>query len=286
MSDARLHPANARVANVSIGGVAEGTPMLVGQSVAGIMGEGGTNRLRELVFGEAWLELERQGGWSFGMAGRDGYVGYVREEALIPQGSERPTHRVTAARSYAFGQPELKAPDDPLLLSYGSRVEVFATHFDGNTTWAEISTFTERDPVLDTKPGAIYVPMPHLAPLDRLESDPAAIAERLIGTPYLWGGNSTFGMDCSALIQAALLGCGISCPGDSDMQEALGAPATSPQQRGDLIFWRGHVAMALDETRMIHANAHHMEVAIEPTAEAEARILAKGSGPVTHRRRL
>ncbi|WP_373355489.1 NlpC/P60 family protein [Pseudoroseicyclus sp. CXY001] len=261
--------------------------MLVRQSVAGLMSEHGRARLRELVFGEGFRELRREDGWSFGEAERDSYPGWIRCEHLGETGRQTPTHRVRVARSYAFGQPDLKAPDEPLLLSFGARVEVFNTHEDkSGVRWAEIADFREYDPELDTKPGCYYVPAPHLAPLDEPETDPAAVAELLIGTPYLWGGNSAYGVDCSGLVQMALLACGIPCPGDSDQQEALGAPATGAQQRGDLIFWEGHVAMALDETRMIHANAHHMEVAIEPTAEAEARILAKGSGPVIARRRL
>ncbi|NDV02656.1 C40 family peptidase [Pseudoroseicyclus tamaricis] len=273
MSDPRLHPANGRVAHVSVGGEVEGTLLRVLRPVTGLMSEGGRARLRELVFGEGFVELERRDGWSFGMAARDGYVGYLRSEALGD--GPPPTHRVRAARTYALPVPALKAPDAPLVLPFGAQVTVLGTAEDSTTTWAEIAG-----------PVPLHLPLPHLAPLDAPEADPVEVAERLSGTPYLWGGNSTFGIDCSGLVQAALLACGIPCPGDSDLQEALGAPATGPHERGDLIFWRGHVAIALDESRMIHANGHHMEVAVEPIAEAEARIAAKGGGPVTARRRL
>jgi len=132
-----------------------------------------------------------------------------------------------------------------------------------------------------------FLPARHLAPLANHEPDFVAVAERFAGVPYLWGGKTSLGLDCSGLVQVALAACGNACPRDSDMQEkALGKPANlAGLQRGDLLFWKGHVAIALGRNSMIHANAFHMAVAIEPVAEALARIGAAGS-QVTSVRRL
>jgi cell wall-associated NlpC family hydrolase len=117
-----------------------------------------------------------------------------------------------------------------------------------------------------------FVPRAHLRSGGDRPGDPAAVALRFLGVPYLWGGNSRDGLDCSGLVQAAMLACGRPCPGDSDLQRAAFAAATGAPRRGDLLFWAGHVAMALDAATIIHANAHHMAVADEPLATAVARI--------------
>ena len=133
------------------------------------------------------------------------------------------------------------------------------------------------------------MPTPHLAPLDFVEPDFVAVAERFLGVPYLWGGKTALGLDCSGLVQVALTAAGMACPRDSDMQErALGAPlpgdGEQSLQRGDLVFWEGHVAIVRDRATLIHANAFHMAVAIEPIAEALARIRDGGSEITSVRR--
>jgi cell wall-associated NlpC family hydrolase len=144
----------------------------------------------------------------------------------------------------------------------------------------------EQDTFAVTSAGG-FVPSRHLVPLNTNEADFVAVAERFVGAPYLWGGKSSLGIDCSGLVQVALTACGIKCPRDSDMQEsALGKSASlAGLQSGDLIFWKGHVAIARGRNSMIHANAFHMAVAIEPVAEGLARIAAAGS-QVTSVRRL
>lgn len=225
-------------------------------------------RDRQLLMGEAVEVTARRGGWAAVRARRDGYPGHIPEAAL--GAGARVTHRVCTRATHLYPEPDVKAPERALL-SLGARLDLRAVH----------GRFA------DTPQG--FVPRAHLAALDAPETDPVAVAERLEGTPYLWGGNSALGIDCSGLVQAACLACGIPCPGDSaEQQDALGAPLPedAPLARGDLLFWRGHVAWVADPGTLIHASAHHMAVARETLDAALARIEAAGEGPVTARRRL
>jgi cell wall-associated NlpC family hydrolase len=209
-------------------------------------------------------------GWAWGQLAADHYVGWLSANALAPAGPPA-THKVTALRTFAFPGPSIKLP--PLeSLPLGARVAIVRV----------------EDRLAVTRSGA-YVPAPHLAPLDFVEPDFVAVAERFLGVPYLWGGKTALGLDCSGLVQVALTATGRICPRDSDMQEAaLGAPVLQAGEgflrRGDLIFWKGHVAIVRDRVTLIHANAFHMAVAIEPLAEAVARIRDAGSEITSVRR--
>jgi cell wall-associated NlpC family hydrolase len=201
-------------------------------------------------------------GWAWGQLAADGYVGWLPDNALAPAGAA-PTHKVRALRTLVFPGASIKLP--PLeTLPLGARLAI-----------ARI-----EDRMAVTQSGA-YVPAAHLALLGENESDFVAVAERFLGTPYLWGGKTALGLDCSGLVQVALTACGVSCPRDSDMQEAALGTAVSADpsalERGDLIFWKGHVAIVRDRGALLHANAFHMSVAIEPIVDAIARIGGGGS---------
>jgi hypothetical protein len=225
----------------------------------------------EALRGERVTVYEEDGeGWCWGQLAADGYVGFIPQQALMPPGPE-PTHRVAALRTFVFPGPSIKVP--PLMaLSLGSRIAI--ARFDRGFGWL-------------TAAGCI--PEQHLATVDAVEPDFVAVAERFVGVPYLWGGKTSLGLDCSGLVQVALNAAGFACPRDSDMQEqALGTPLGLSEidvlQRGDLIFWKGHVAIVRDADLLVHANAFHMAVAVEPIAEALRRIAAAGSAPTSVRR--
>ncbi|WP_137702706.1 C40 family peptidase [Marimonas lutisalis] len=274
MSDRRLTPANGRVAAAHLRGRVEAAQYVRGEArqvdvpVADLLDAPGGRRERQLVAGADVTVYETRQGWAFVQAAADGYVGYLPDAAL--RAPEAVTHRVAVRSTHLYPKPDFKTHETGTL-SLGSRLQVVG----------EFGRF------LETTRG--FVPKVHLAPVDRRETDPVDVAERFLGTPYLWGGNSGFGIDCSGLVQVACLACGIACPGDSDMQEAgLGRTLApdAPLQRGDLLFWKGHVAWVVDHVMILHANAHHMAVAFEGLEEAIARIAAQGDGPVTARKRL
>jgi cell wall-associated NlpC family hydrolase len=211
-------------------------------------------------------------GWAWGQLAADNYVGWLPLGALAPPGVP-PTHKVAALRSFAFPGPSIKLPPIEAL-----------------PLGAKLAVVRIEDRLAVTQAGG-YVPAAHLKPIGENESDFVAVAERFVGVPYLWGGKTALGLDCSGLVQIALTACGVSCPRDTDMQDAaLGNQVRanadwSNLERGDFVFWKGHVAIVHDAASLLHANAFHMAVAIEPIAAAIARIRAAGS-EITSVRRL
>jgi len=223
----------------------------------------------EALFGEGLTVFDEAEGWSWVQLSRDGYVGYVESWALgapLP-----PTHRVAALRTHAYPGPGIKLPP------------MRAIGFN-----ACVRIVREAAPFLIAEDGAHYYGA-HLVPMDWREPDYVAAAERFLESPYLWGGRSSEGIDCSGLAQNVLAAAGVAAPRDADLQEAtLGTPL--PQgaalRRGDLVFWKGHVGLMQDAMRLIHANGWHMKVVSEPLQTTKDRISASGGGPVTSIRRL
>jgi cell wall-associated NlpC family hydrolase len=280
MDDPRLTPARPDLAAKYLEGKVKAARYVPGEEFEIIDGvaplrtepSSDAEQKTQALKGERVTIYDRNGeGWAWGQLDSDGYVGWLPEQALARPGAV-PTHKVTALSTLAFPGPSIKLP--PMgTLPLGARLSVrrndgeFAITHDGQ-----------------------YLPRQHLAALDGCESDFVAVAERFAGTPYLWGGKTILGIDCSGLVQVALNAAGIGCPRDSDMQEAalgqaLPESKSKRLQRGDLMFWEGHVAIVRDTETLVHANAFHMATAVENTRDAIARIKAAGS-EVTSIKRL
>jgi len=227
----------------------------------------------QALFGENVMLYEDQEGWGWVQLTRDGYVGYIAMAALA-EGHTKPTHRVAVNRTFVYPGPDLKLPArraSPL----GATVSVRA--IEG--AFAQVG---------DTA----FIFAEHLKAWDEYEKDFVAVAERFLYVPYLWGGKTSLGIDCSGLVQISLEAAGIAAPRDTDLQEqAIGAPVAfdadlAGLRRGDLVFWHGHVGIMRDAMNLLHANAHHMLVASEPLRVARDRILTKTSQPITSIKRL
>ena len=272
MDDPRLTPARPDLAakylegKVKAARFVSGEEFVISDAIAPLRSEPSSDAmlLTQALMGERVTIYDRNGeGFAWGQLNNDGYVGWLPDRALTKPVAA-PTHKITALRTFAFPGPSIKLP--PLeTLVMGSVVTVIR----------------EDGAFAVTRDGG-YLPRQHLGHIGHNAGDFVAVAEQFVGTPYLWGGKSSLGIDCSGLVQVALNATGIGCPRDSDMQQdglgrELGLAESEKLRRGDLIFWKGHVAIARDADSIVHANAHHMATAIENTGDAIARIKAAGS---------
>ena len=272
--DPRLHAFRPDLADESLRGKVEVSAFVRGEAasisvpVASVFKKPDAQamQLTQALFGEACLVFQRKDGWAWVQLKHDGYVGYVKAQALQPSSSPT-THRIANISTWLFNNPDLKSqPATELYLN----AQVFVASFTGN--FASLQTG-----------GSIFAG--HLTKLDQFETDFIAVAERFLNVPYYWGGKTRAGIDCSGLVQTSLHACGQKCPRDSDMQEkALGQIVTdhSKLQRGDLVFWPGHVGIMQSTTQLIHANAHFMKV----TSDLLADVVARSDKAISNIRRL
>jgi hypothetical protein len=278
--DKRTTPARADLAAAHLKGVVdapryvEGTKrsVWVGRAALRVRPSDEAAQDSELLFGESFTVYERANGWAWGQAQNDSYVGYVEDAALTTAFAVQ--SKVTALMAPAFIGPDLKRSVQDILPMN-----------------AAVSVLGRIDDYVEIESG-LFLHQRHIAPLDH--NDFVAVAERFVGVSYVWGGKTYAGLDCSGLIQTALAATGVAAPRDTDMMEKeLGVAVDAATRRGDvapkarrgdLVFWKGHMGVMVDSTRLLHANAYHMSTVIEPLAEVVARI-EKVAGPVTSIRR-
>lgn len=273
--DARVHAVRPDLADVSLAGtlfsahyaravelicVAPGAPVLDAPNV-------GARAVSQLLRGESFHALDVTTDWAWGFCGHDGYVGYIRRAALDSHAV--PTHRIVARPAPLFTAPDIKAP----ISGFWPMGALFSGKAEGA--------------FLDSGEG--FVHMRHARPIDALDSDWVAQAQRHMGQPYVWGGRGHHGVDCSGLVQVALARCGMNVPRDTDLQrEGIGSPIAidAPLRRGDLVFFPGHVGIMTGGTQMLHANAHWMTVMVEPLADVVARLSPEHDQPILAVRRI
>lgn len=281
--DGRVHAIRADLADARLQGevaaqrFAPGRPARVAAAVADLRKEPRADSAMnsQFIYGDDVLVFDQAAGWAWVQGTRDGYVGYVADGALGAR-EATPTHLVSVARTFLYPGPDLKFPRVGEL-SMGSAVAV--------ADFAE--TRGTRYAVLVSGKAIVAA---HLRPVGEHAGDYVAVAETFLGTPYLWGGTTGFGIDCSGLVQLSMRMAGRDVLRDTDMQaETIGAPVEpgpdfSGLRRGDLVFWKGHVAIMTDDRSMIHANGHTMLVSREGLKEAIERIGYLYGGPTGFRR--
>ena len=272
--DPRLTPANEIVACSTLKGkinhsnFVEAKNYQVNVSFVDLLGSPDGKRNRQLIYGSKVKYFSAAKGWAFIQNTYDNYVGYVPESTIASETQK--THIVTAPLAHVFMEPNIKSKNIEIL-PLAARVsgEVIENGFLGTELgWISVSQLKRKT---------------------ELSKDPVEVSKLLQNAPYLWGGNTTLGIDCSGLIQVSLLLCGVDCPGDSDQQmNTLGQNIDigSPRKKGDILFWKGHVAWVVNERQILHANAYHMATVIEDANEAIERIKKQDNNNLIAHKRL
>lgn len=276
--DSRLHAFRPDLANVKLQGrviaerFVEGMTMEVIAPIATVFGEASATarQATQALLGERLAAFEVTDEWVWCQLKRDGYVGYL-SKANVSADLRTPTHRVAVSHTFSYPQPDIKS-QVPVMLPMNARLET-----------------VESGEKFSKLANGRYVFSKHLKPLNELEPDFVAVAERFLDVPYYWGGKTAQGVDCSGLVQTSLEACGIFAPRDTDMQEVqlgqnLMINDLDSLRRGDLVFWKGHVGIMTDQKTLLHANGFHMMTVKEPLAEAFSRIASMYGQPTSIKR--
>ncbi len=271
--DKRLHAVRPDLADARLQGLCEATRFVEGTRgqcgvpVARVHLKADTESMQvtQMLMGEALLVFERTEEWSWVQLVKDGYVGYVRP-GCVRAAKIATTHRITVPLGHLYPKPDIKSQP---AVAMPMNAELAVAYTDGDFHCLASGGFIHTAQARTSTPG-----------------DFVSVAEQFLHVPYLWGGRTAIGIDCSGLVQTALHACGIDAPRDSDMQEnRLGTDASAEKRkRGDLIFWKGHVGIMQNEITLLHANGHHMKVVSEPLQTAIDRIAAKGSAVTSIRK--
>ena len=274
--DNRLHAWRPDLADAKLRGridakrFIEGVSMEVVVPVATIHREASSTAMQttQALFGERLLAFEIRDDWVWCQLEWDGYVGYIAK-AAVSNDLTNPTHRISVPTTFLYPLPDIKS-QAPVNLPMNSKLEIVA-----------------NDEKFSRLSNGKYVLTKHVKPLNEYESDFVSVAEKFLDVPYYWGGKTAQGLDCSGLVQTSLEVCGISSPRDTDMQERqlgqnLMINDLDGLRRGDLVFWKGHVGIMVDQKTLLHANGYHMMTVKEPLAEAVTRI----ADPVTSIKRF